>query len=746
MSCCQAGLGLAKDIKGQTPDHALSGETLDLLVPDVHCAGCIGAVEGAVTDLAGVAGVRLNLSTRRLAVKAGDNVDVDAVIQAVENAGYACRVFDPADAGVTIEDQTGRELLRALAIAGFAAANVMLLSISIWSGAEAATRDMFHWLSAMIALPAIAFAGRPFFRSAIRVLAKRRLNMDVPISLAVLLAAGLSLKVTLEGGDATFFDAAVMLLFFLLIGRYLDHRVRARAREAVTCLLSLWPRKAMRYGPNGLQETPIEAVQAGDLILVAAGARVPVDGDVTSGVVEMDCAALTGESAPRLVRPGDKVFAGAMALTGPITLRATAIGEESYLNQAIRLMEAAETGRAKHVRLADRAAQIYAPLVHGVALAAFLLQLAWTGGDWGYALWVAVSVLIITCPCALGLAVPAVQTVSNSVLFRAGVLVKDGSALERLAEIDYAAFDKTGTLTSGDMTVIGGDCDIETLKLAGALAAQSRHPLAQALSKHAGAGPALDVSGVDETPGGGIAGTVAGQAVRVGSFAFVTGTTVQDETVTQPYSEVWIQVDAMPAARLQFKDRLRPGAANAVAAFARMGFPTLLLSGDRVAAVNETAHALQFDTSEAELSPAQKIERLNDLRDAGQKPLMVGDGVNDGPALAAAYVAMTPASASDVGRAAADFVIVSESLDAIPLAHTVARRARRLILQNFMLAASYNIIAVPIAIAGFASPLSAAIAMSTSSLLVTGNALRLNWVRNRTTKAAPEPVRMEASA
>lgn len=324
--------------------------------------------------------------------------------------------------------------------------------------------------------------------------------------------------------------------------------------------------------------------------------------------------------------------------------------------------------------------------------------------------------------------------------------MKDGSALERLAEIDYAAFDKTGTLTSGDMTVIGGDCDINALHLAGALAAQSRHPVAQALSKHAGLSPALAVSGVEETPGGGIAGTVAGQAVRVGSFAFVTGTTDRNETAAQPYSEVWIQIGTSPATRLQFKDRLRAGAANAVASFATMGFPTLLLSGDRTTAVTEMATALRFDAFEAELSPAQKIERLNALRDAGQKPLMVGDGVNDGPALAAAYVAMTPASASDVGRAAADFVIVSESLDAIPLAHTVARRARRLILQNFMLAASYNIIAVPIAIAGFASPLSAAIAMSTSSLLVTGNALRLNWVSKRSNNAKPEPARMEASA
>ncbi len=330
-------------------------------------------------------------------------------------------------------------------------------------------------------------------------------------------------------------------------------------------------------------------------------------------------------------------------------------------------------------------------------------------------------------------------------LFRNGVLVKDGSALERLAQIDYAAFDKTGTLTSGDLTMIDEPPEAETLNLASHLARQSRHPLAQALAKQAGDTLPLDVSDVTETPSSGIAGCVDGHNTLIGSANFVAGDAAFSAPTDQPFSEAWIKIDAAAPQRVLFKDRLRPGAANAVANFRRLAFPTLLLSGDRQAPVATLAHALGFDALEAELSPAQKIEALNALREAGHKPLMVGDGVNDGPALAAAHVAMAPASASDVGRAAADFVIVSESLDAIPLTHDVARRARRLILQNFALAAGYNIIAVPIAIAGFASPLTAAIAMSTSSLLVTANALRLNWTRRRA-KDPAQSAAMEANA
>jgi len=733
MSCCAAGVDLGR----AQPRAPLAGAdaTLDLIVPDVHCAGCIASIEGALNKLPGVAGARLNLSTRRLSVGFAEAATTtpEDVIHAVEDLGYACRPFDAAAAGAAAEDKTGRELLRALAIAGFAAANVMLLSVSVWSGAEAATRDLFHWISALIALPAVAIAGQPFFRSALRALARGRLNMDVPISLAVLLASALSLHVALSSGEDAFFDAAVMLLFFLLIGRYLDHRVRARARDAVTRLLSLWSSTAVRIGPDGPETTPVDALAVGDLLLVAAGERLPADGVVVSGSGALDCAALTGESEPRRAAPGVEAPAGALALSGPITVRATAVGDDSYLAQAVRLMETAESGRARYVRLADKAARIYAPAVHGIALATFLGQLAWTDGDWGRALWVAISVLIITCPCALGLAVPAVQAVATGVLFRAGVLAKDGTALERLAEADRAVFDKTGTLTMGQPRVLADDLPPAAMALAAALARHSRHPLASGLAR-AGDGQGLPVEDVVETPGQGLRGRVDGHSVALGARAFVAG---EDQPAdASEYSEVWVSVDGAPAMRARFEDALRPGAAETVRRLADRGFRPALLSGDHAPAVRRVADALGVADWRAAQTPLDKIRALTELKQDGARPLMVGDGVNDGPALAAAHVSMAPASASDVGRAAADFVLMGDDLSTVAFTLDVSRRARRLILQNFGLALAYNAIAIPIAILGHASPIAAAIAMSTSSILVTANALRLGWARPRTSRPA----------
>jgi len=728
MSCCAAGLDLGRPAEALPPRSAGDGDVLDLIVPDVHCAGCIAAVEGAALQLPDVTAARLNLSTRRLTVRFAGAGDADRVIETVEGLGYACRPFDAAAAGAARDDSTGRELLRALAIAGFAAANVMLLSVSVWSGAEAATRDLFHWISALIALPAVLIAGRPFFRSAWRALARRRLNMDVPISLAVLLASALSLKVAIEGGEDAFFDAAVMLLFFLLIGRYLDHRVRARAREAVTRLLSLWSGSARRLGPAGPETVPVEALAVGDRLLVAAGERLAADGVVEAGAAELDCAALTGESAPRPVAVGAEVQAGALALTGPLTIRATAVGEESYLAQAVRLMEAAESGRARYLRLADRAARIYAPAVHAVAFAAFLGQLWATDGDWGRAIWIAVSVLIITCPCALGLAAPAVQAVATGVLFRAGVLAKDGTALERLAEADRAVFDKTGTLTLGRPHADLDSVPPDIAALAGALARVSRHPLAAALARQT-ASDGHRVEAAEEVPGEGVVGRVDGRKVRLGARRFVHGDDAASAEAVDAASEVWVAVDGGEPAGIRFADTFRPGAVEVVHDLARQGYRPVLLSGDRRPAVEAAARAVGIDDWRAEQSPVDKIEALTAMRAGGARPLMVGDGVNDGPALAAAHVSMAPASASDVGRAAADFVLMGDDLSTVAFTLDVAKRARRLILQNFGLAAAYNAAAIPLAVLGYASPIAAAIAMSTSSILVTANALRLGWLK-----------------
>ena len=723
MSCCTSGSACAPAPRKTAP-QSMDSHTLELIIPGVHCAGCISRIEGAVSGLTGVESVRLNLSTRRLRVGLAAGATGDQVIPTVEGLGYDCRTFSAAEAGSAAQDRQGRELLFALAVAGFAAGNVMLLSVSVWSGAEGATRDLFHWISALIALPAILFAGRPFFRSAWRALKGRSLNMDVPISLAVLLAGGLSLDAAISGGEEAFFDAAVMLLFFLLVGRYLDHRVRARARDTVGQLLSLMASDATLLVDGGQRRVPVGTVNAGDMILVAAGERAPVDGLIIEGQGDLDRSIVTGESMPVTFGPGDQVEAGTLVLTRPLTLRATAVGQHTFLAQVVRLMEEAESGRARYLRLADRAARIYAPAVHLVALLTFIGWMLVTGGDWGQSLWIAVSVLIITCPCALGLAVPAVQVVASGVLFGKGILIKDGTALERLAEVRRVVLDKTGTLTSGKPHITRCDLSPSAMVMAQALAAHSRHPLAQAMlvGQATTSVPAPVLTAVTEHPGLGMSGTSDGKVVRLGSRAFAgpgNGAAVPSGM------ELWLSIDGVPQGRAVLADTLRDGAVETIAALQADGFAPLLLSGDNATAVADTARAAGIADWHAEQRPEDKIAAIQALMVADQKPLMVGDGINDGPALAAAHVSMAPASASDLGRAAADIVFLSDRLDAVPEAMRVARRARALIVQNFGLALAYNLVAVPVAVLGGASPLVAAIAMSSSSLVVTLNALRL---------------------
>ena len=732
MSCCGH---IAETVRPAPRRAGKAGESvrLDLIVPGIHCAGCIAKIENAVGAIRGVETARVNLSTRRLSVAMDGANEPEEIIHTVEALGYDCRRYDPHAAGAQQEDRRGRELLRALAVAGFAAGNVMLLSVSVWSGAEGATRDMFHWISALIALPAILYAGRPFFGSAWQALRARSLNMDVPISLAVVLAAALSLHATFLSGEEAFFDAAVMLLFFLLLGRYLDHRVRARARATVSQLLSLWSTEATRLTADGWERVAVEELRPGDRLLVAAGERIPVDGEVVDGAADLDCAVVTGESQPVAATPGTMVRAGTMPLTKPLTIRATAVGDDTFLAQVVRLMEQAEDGRARYVRLADRAARIYAPAVHLIALLTFIGWMAATGGDWSHALWIAVSVLIITCPCALGLAVPAVQVVASGVLFNRGILVKDGTALERLAEADRAVFDKTGTLTTGHPRIVAVTMDDRAMALAAALARQSRHPLAQALADYAGAGDGADAEAVEEHPGQGLSGRVAGHELRLGNRRFAGEA---DADAAPDATELWLTIDGVVAGHMAFEDALRPEASETIAELDRMGFAPMLLSGDNPAAVARTAAEAGIGDWRAAQQPQDKIAALQALQAEGHRPLMVGDGINDGPALAAAHVSMAPASASDVGRAAADFVFMHDGLSAVGVALTVARKSRRLILQNFGLALMYNAVAIPVAILGGASPLVAAIAMSSSSVVVTLNALRLRIAAGRRARPA----------
>jgi Cu2+-exporting ATPase len=755
MSCCAPGAEAALELDPATaaPPSAeeirLASRDLggglrqtDLAAPAIHCGACIHKIEKALGALDGVAEARVNLSAKRVAVRWRAGAAPPPMIETLARLGYEAHLFEP---GAEAEDGTLRELVRALAVAGFAAANIMLLSVSVWSGADAATRDLFHWISALVALPALAYSGRIFFRSAWRSLAHGRTNMDVPISIGVALAFALSLYETVRHGPHAYFDAAVSLLFFLLIGRTLDHVMRERARVAVKGLAGLAARGALVLRPDGSRAyVPVGEIRKGMTILLAAGERVPVDALVTAGSSALDASIVSGESLPRPVGPGARVEAGTLNLAGPLTLAAAAPATESFLAEMVRLMEAAEGGRSLYRRVADRAARLYAPVVHLAAFCAFLGWIAATG-DLHRAITIAIAVLIITCPCALGLAVPMVQVMAARRLFESGIMVKDGAALERLAEIDAVVLDKTGTLTLGRPRLVGRDAiDPAALALAASLAAGSTHPLSRALAAAGdGLGPSAPAFGrVAEHPGLGLEGTRDGATYRLGRATWALDGEAREEGATAEADAV-LSRDGRLLAAFRFDDAVRPDAAAAIGALVREGYAVEIMSGDRPEPVRRLAAQLGIGRFAAAVRPADKAARLTALAAAGHKVLMVGDGLNDAPALVAAHASMAPATAAEIGRNAADFVFLRASLGAVPLALGVAHRARRLVRQNFALAVAYNAVALPIAVAGLVTPLVAALAMSLSSILVVGNALRLAAGKpRRAAEASPPPLAM----
>ena len=697
---------------------------IELSLPTIHCAACITGVETALNRLPEVHGARVNLTRKRVTMTVEDIPGIEEhMIGLLTNWGYPARELDSAVLEKENHDKIGRDLLARLAVAGFAAMNVMLLSVSVWSGAEAATRDMMHWVSAFIALPTVAFAGVPFFKNAWSALRVGRLNMDVPISLALVLACGVSLSETMEGGDHAYFDAALSLTFFLLIGRYLDYRTRAVARSAATELAALEVVKTERILPDGSRETvPMDALREGDLVAVPVGGRVPVDGVVVEGQSELDPSMLTGETMPEAVAPGEKAVAGMLNLTGPLVVRAEGLGDETLLAQITRLVEAAETSKNKYTSLAEEAANIYAPLVHLLAAGAFLFW-GFYSGDWRLAVNIAAAVLIITCPCALGLAVPAVLTAASGRMFRSGVLLKEGVALERLADVDTVVFDKTGTLTTGTPHLVnGGDVSPDMLSVAAALATGSSHPLSKALRDYAaeqGIAPA-GVTDITEEPGMGSRGMLDGQEVRLGR-ALWCGADAGDVGSTA----TWLRIGEGEPVVFLFEDTLRPEARDTVADLKKLGLAVELLSGDSEAPVRAMAETLEIENWCAGATPAEKVAHLQELAEAGHKVLMVGDGLNDAAALASAHVSMSPASAVDASRVSADLILVGNDLSEVANSVELARKAKKRIVENFTISAVYNLISIPIALMGYATPLLAALAMSTSSITVSLNAMRL---------------------
>lgn len=700
------------------------GHVLHMLVKGMHCANCAFRIESTLNKEQDV-NARVNLTTSRLALRwRGAQSRADDLIKRVTDMGYKLTPFNAEN----VEDNDKKEerfLLRCLAVAGFASGNIMLLSVALWSSTSEtmgmATRDLMHWVSALLALPTVIYAGRPYFRSAWQALSHKRTNMDVPISVALILTSAMSLFETIRHGEYAYFDSVTMLLFLLLIGRYLDRRTRGRARAAAQDLLTMMSGSATIIEDGRTRQLPIHDLGAGMVLQVAAGEKIAADGYVETGASEVDPSMITGETVTQAVSKGTRVFGGMINILSPLTVRITAASGESLLGEIVKLMDNAEQGHARYVRLADRIARFYAPVVHGLALATFLVWWLLLHKDWQPSLLVAMTVLIITCPCALGLAVPAVQVLTSGRLFRHGVLLKSADALERLSSVDTVVFDKTGTLTTGKPGLLNPE-DIGSLNMqwAVSLASHSHHPLARALCDVYG-GKILEMD-VKEYPGQGLEAFYEGKTMRLGRRDWCGGTQISDA-----YMELWLSIEGQKPVRFAFADTLRPDAGAVIYELKHRGYALSLLSGDRPEAVSEIAQSLNVQNYHAGVSPLDKHRLIKDMHDKGRHVLMVGDGLNDAAALAAADVSMSPSSALDITQNAADLVFQGEKLAPVLKALLLAKRAQRLVKENFVLSLGYNIIAIPTAMTGVVTPLLAAIAMAGSSILVIANAQRLNF-------------------
>jgi Cu2+-exporting ATPase len=705
---------------------------LELAVEGIASPEAITTIETALRATPGLVKARLNFTTRRLTTEwQAPDCNPTPAIETLERLGYRVAPFHD-DLAENEETQRTKWLLKCLAVAGFAAINVMLLSISVWAGnvtdITPETRDLFHGVSALIALPAAGFAGQPFYFSALAALRSGRMNMDVPISIGITLALGMSVYETLHHAEYAYFDSALMLIFFLLAGRVLDHAMRKRTRAAAANLAALRIPVARRLNSDGsLSELPSEALVEGDTVLIRPGEYLVADGVIVRGSSHIDQSLITGETTSIVATTGIHVFAGTLNGDGVLEIRVEKAGSATLLSAIERLIDEAVSAKGSYVQFADRVAEIYAPVVH---VAAGLTAMGWILAGIGVhdALIIAIAVLIITCPCALALAAPSVQVVVAGALFRRGILMKSGDGIERMAAVDTIVFDKTGTLSLPEPALIEvGELSPDALKVIGQVAQASHHPLARAVRDHVrdAFGPLPWRTEVQEKAGEGVEAIIEGQWVKLGSPHFCG--------IAPP---VWRDGHSVMAYRIgdeagymSVGQALRSDAARTIAALKRDGYRLLIVSGDQTAAVQAVAETLGISEWYAGTKPDEKLAVLDRLRREGRKVLMIGDGMNDAPSLAAAYISLSPATGADVAQAAADAVFTGSKLAAVHDTLLLCKQGRKVMRDNFMLALVYNLVAVPLAIGGWVTPLIAAAAMSGSSILVTANALRARSAR-----------------
>lgn len=704
-----------------------------LMIEGISCAACGWLIERHLRTLPAVVEARLNLSSHRLHLRWHDvGLPLSEVLSELRSIGYAAHPYQ-ADKATEHLARENRRSLRQLGVAGLLWFQAMMATMATWPEFNIDLSPEMHtilrWVAMFLTTPIVFYSCAPFFKGALRDLRARHLTMDISVSLAIGAAYLAGIWTAVTGVGELYFDAVGMFALFLLTGRYLERRARERTRLATEQLVNLLPASCLRLNADGQTERVLtDQLRLHDQVLVHPGAMLPADGRIIAGRSSIDESLLTGEYLPQPRQVGDAVIAGTANIESVLTVEVLALGADTRLSAVVRLLERAQSEKPPLAQLADRAAQWF--LLISLVLAA-CVGVVWWQLDAGRAFWIVLAMLVATCPCALSLATPTALTAATGTLHRFGLLLTRGHVLEGLNRIDTVIFDKTGTLTEGRLTLrairsLGALSSDDCLSLAAALESRSEHPIARAFGK-----TPLTADGVVATPGLGLEGVVNGRQLRIGQSGFVcalSGVAVPSMP-DEPGQWLLLGDDTQALAWLVLDDRLRDDAAGLVEACKQRGWQTLLLSGDSSPMVSSVATQLQIDDARGSLRPDDKLAILQRLRDEGRTILVIGDGVNDVPVLAAADISIAMGSATDLAKTSADAVLLSNRLYVLVEAFGLARRTRRIILENLAWAGLYNGLVLPFAALGWVTPLWAAAGMSVSSLVVVLNALRLTRMK-----------------
>jgi len=714
-------------------DYDENYKQANLLLEGISCAACSWLIETHLKKNPAVKIIHINISTHRCSVVWSPAIaPLSELLQSLEKIGYKPRPATDDQQQEFIKKENRIALFR-LGVAGFGMMQSMMVAVGIYTGATDSWLDILRWLSMLAATPVVFFSSIPFFKAAWKSIQSRQLTMDVPVALAIGLAYLASAWATITGGGEVYFESVSMFAFFLLLGRHIEQRARHRNRLAFGNLAQLMPLTAccvtQQDEQECLQNIPLRTLALNDVVLVRDGDTFPCDGVVISGESEVVEALITGESIPIYKKMGDKVIAGTLNGHSALRIRVTAIGSATQLSGIERLATQAANEKPKQVVMADKIARFFVARLLVICSGVFLF---WWFKDSSRALWITLSVLVVTCPCALALAMPAALSAATANLRQRGFLVARGHVIEMLAQVTRVIFDKTGTLTEGNFEIttvlLGGKKTREdVLAIAAALEADSNHPVAQAFVAYRHKYTATHIKQITAA---GIEGCVDDEIFRLGTPEFTNEIIISGhKNISCPDDKkLWLFLSNSQGVVAWFglEDKIRENAQQAISELQAMGVAVELLSGDQSSTVKNLAEQLGIPNFTAGAKPDDKLARLSIAQLSGDKVLMIGDGINDVPVLAGADISVAMASASDLAQTRADSVLLNNHLVLLPQAIVIAKRTRAIIKQNLLFSLSYNLLALPLAASGHVPPWAAAIGMTTSSLIVVLNALRLN--------------------